>query len=170
MTPLRLVLRCGDRSTPVTVEEADGAVHVVAGPGRHVVRLDGRRRSVRTACVDGRHLLFGWSRTETGYEIVLDGIAYAVALEDPRLEILRNVRKVEGGAQGVCEVRAPIPGLVTAVEVETGQGVEKGAGLLVLSAMKLENEILAPRGGRVREVKVRPGMAVEKNQVLVVLD
>lgn len=170
MTPLSLLLRCGDTATPVSVEEADGAVTVTAAGKTHSVRLDGRRRSIRTACVDGGHLLFGWTRTESGYEIVLDGVAYQVELEDPRLAILRNVRRAEGGPTGACEVRAPIPGLVTAVEVEAGKPVAKGAGLLVLSAMKLENEILAPREGKVREVRVKAGMAVEKNEVLVVIE
>jgi biotin carboxyl carrier protein len=60
-----------------------------------------------------------------------------------------------------------MPGLVVRLEVEPGQTLPPGAGVLVLEAMKMENEIRSPGGGRVKAVLVRPGQAVEKGQVLV---
>jgi pyruvate carboxylase subunit B len=60
-----------------------------------------------------------------------------------------------------------MPGLVVRLEVEPGQAVVAGAGVLVLEAMKMENELRAPAGARVKAVLVRPGQAVEKGQVLV---
>jgi pyruvate carboxylase subunit B len=56
-----------------------------------------------------------------------------------------------------------MPGLIVAVLVEEGERVEAGAGLAVIEAMKMENEIVAPAPGVVREVGVRPGQAVEKD-------
>jgi len=60
-----------------------------------------------------------------------------------------------------------MPGLVVRVQVEAGQSVAAGAGIVVLEAMKMENELRAAAAGTVRTVRVRPGEAVEKGQVLV---
>ena len=62
-----------------------------------------------------------------------------------------------------------MPGLVVRVEVAVGQRVEPGAGLVVVEAMKMENELRAPRAGVVREVHVAAGQAVERGAPLVTL-
>lgn len=66
-------------------------------------------------------------------------------------------------------VNSPMPGLVSRVKVEAGQKVKKGDGLVVVEAMKMENEIKSPINGKVIKVEVEPGKAVEKNALLVVL-
>jgi biotin carboxyl carrier protein len=63
-----------------------------------------------------------------------------------------------------------MPGLVVRVQVEAGQSVAAGAGVVVLEAMKMENELRAGAAAVVRMVRVRPGEAVEKGQVLVEFD
>jgi biotin carboxyl carrier protein len=60
-----------------------------------------------------------------------------------------------------------MPGLVLRVQVEPGQRVAEGGGLVVLEAMKMENELKSPATGVVKAVRVSPGEAVEKGQVLV---
>lgn len=72
-----------------------------------------------------------------------------------------------GGAGGV--LRAPMPGLVVRVEVAEGQQVAVGTALVVVEAMKMENELRAVRAGVVAKVHVRAGTAVEKGAVLVTL-
>jgi len=67
-------------------------------------------------------------------------------------------------------LKAPIPGLVTQVLVEVGDLVEAGQPLLVLEAMKMENEIRAPRAGKVRVVSATSGQGVKLNDVLVEID
>ncbi|MGH7563585.1 MAG: acetyl-CoA carboxylase biotin carboxyl carrier protein subunit, partial [Gemmatimonadota bacterium] len=64
------------------------------------------------------------------------------------------------------EVRAPMPGLVVAVEVEEGARDEAGEGVVVIEAMKMENEIVAPASGIVRGVAVAAGDAVERNALV----
>src|SRR5256884_6515780 len=71
------------------------------------------------------------------------------------------------GAAGPVVVRAPMPGLVVRVEVADGQRVDAGAGLVVVEAMKMENELRAPRAGVVQTVHVTAGQAVEKGAALV---
>ena len=67
-------------------------------------------------------------------------------------------------------VRAPMPGLVLRVEVEVGQEIHAGAGLVVLEAMKMENEIRAAGPGRVKAVLVEAGQAVEKGAGLLEIE
>ncbi len=82
-------------------------------------------------------------------------------------ELRESAGRKGGSAAGGSVVRAPMPGLVLRVEVEAGERVEVGSGLLVLEAMKMENEIRSPRHGVVRRVWVRAGQAVEKGAELV---
>jgi biotin carboxyl carrier protein len=63
-----------------------------------------------------------------------------------------------------------MPGLVVRVGVEPGQVVRRGQVLVVLQAMKMENELSAPRDGTVREIRVRAGQAVDHGEVLAVLE
>ena len=66
-------------------------------------------------------------------------------------------------------VRAFIPGVIVSVRVSPGQRVSEGETLLVLEAMKMQNEVITETGGTVSSVEVEPGQRVEKNQLLVTL-
>lgn len=74
-----------------------------------------------------------------------------------------------GAAGGDRPVRAPMPGRIVKVLVEDGQEVAAGAGLIVLEAMKMQNELRAPRAGRVRQLAARAGQTVEAGQTLLVV-
>jgi pyruvate carboxylase subunit B len=63
-----------------------------------------------------------------------------------------------------------MPGLVVRVQVEAGAAVAAGSGVVVLEAMKMENELRAPAAGRVRAILAAPGTAVEKGAVLIELE
>ena len=67
-------------------------------------------------------------------------------------------------------VKAPMPGLVVRVEVQEGQRVDAGAALVVVEAMKMENELRAPRPGVVSRIHVKPGQTVDKGVPLVTLE
>ena len=85
---------------------------------------------------------------------------YAVSVRDHET---RTVRPTMGDGR----VKAPIPGLIARINVAAGQAVESGQPLLVLEAMKMENEIRAPRAGVVRQVTVRPGQTVTLGELLI---
>jgi pyruvate carboxylase subunit B len=85
-------------------------------------------------------------------------------------ERTRHIRSLAAGGDRPKEpatLRAPMPGLVVRVMVEEGQAVPAGAGLVVLEAMKMENELKAPAAGTVASLRARPGDPVAKGQVLV---
>jgi len=78
-----------------------------------------------------------------------------------------------GGEQGSRKghlLVAPMPGLILKVEVEVGQKVDRGQGLVIMEAMKMENELRSAHGGIVKEIKVKPGQTVDKNQPLILFE
>lgn len=75
-----------------------------------------------------------------------------------------------GHHHGVAEIVAPMPGKVVRVHVEAGATVEKGVGVVVVEAMKMQNEMKSPRAGVVVSVKVKPGDTVNAGDVLAVLE
>jgi biotin carboxyl carrier protein len=100
--------------------------------------------------------------------------ALAPGGERVELEVLderaRHIRSLTGSGdqRRAAEVlKAPMPGLVVRVQAREGDSVTEGTGLVVLEAMKMENELKAAAPGVVRSVRVAPGEAVEKGQVLV---
>jgi biotin carboxyl carrier protein len=104
-----------------------------------------------------------------GVSIVeVDGERYQIRVEEETRYIIRT----RGGtAEATGQVlKAPMPGKVVLVEVEVGQTVAPGDGLVVLEAMKMENEFRATVAGRVREVRVAVGQAVNPGDTLVVIE
>jgi acetyl/propionyl-CoA carboxylase alpha subunit len=99
----------------------------------------------------------------------LVGFDYEVCLEDERAHRLRQLAAPEIAAHDAGLITAPMPGLVVKILVEPGQQVAKGQGVILVEAMKMENEIRSPVAGVVKEVNVRPKQAVEKGEVLVVV-
>ncbi|MEE8573603.1 MAG: biotin/lipoyl-containing protein, partial [Gemmatimonadota bacterium] len=92
---------------------------------------------------------------------------WPVAVVDERTRQLRELTGQQGKQQTGGVVKAPMPGLVLRLEVEVGQRVEAGAGVVVLEAMKMENEIKSTGSGVVKTIHVSVGEAVDKGAPLV---
>jgi acetyl/propionyl-CoA carboxylase alpha subunit len=101
------------------------------------------------------------------YELRVNGIKYAVALQDQFDTLLKNLGMQNLESAAVKTLKAPMPGLVLEVMVGPGSEVKKGDPLLVLEAMKMENVLKAPTDAVIKDVIVEISAAVEKNQVLV---
>jgi acetyl/propionyl-CoA carboxylase alpha subunit len=143
--------------------------------------VDGREVRAQIATIPGthaRHLLIdAESRSliaEPGprrglWKIGIGGNTLAVEVIDERTRAIREMAGTpESAAQMV--VIAPMPGLVLRVDVEPGQQVSAGQGVVVVEAMKMENELKAPADGTVARIEVSTGQAVEKGTVLIVLE
>jgi len=94
----------------------------------------------------------------------LDGCVIDVVPEDPGRSGRLADRRGEPG------IRAVMPGRVLRVMVEKDQKVEARQGLLVIEAMKMENEITAPREGTIRQINVKPGQIVETGDIMVLIE
>lgn len=104
------------------------------------------------------------------YGVTVRGERFEVQVEDERTRRLNAGRMMPAVPEGELAVRAPIPGLVVRVLVEVGDTIQDGQALVLLEAMKMENEIRALRGGVVKKIEVAAGQRVEQNGVLLVLE
>jgi len=102
------------------------------------------------------------------------GFRLAVIERDFDFQVLTPVEAIEGSAaaegRGASRIEAPIPGKVVAINVEPGDQVEPGQALVVLEAMKMENELAAEQGGIVAAVHVTTGATVQTGELLVELE
>ncbi len=170
------VVRVGDREFRVSVTEEAGGLKVAIGDQVFYVdfaRLEGEPRL--SLLLKPRPEADGGISVEVVRDerdrVYIGGLPLEVELVPARLAALEQVRRAgEGVGVRPVEVKAPMPGLVVRVGVEPGQPVRRGDVLVVLQAMKMENELSAPRDGTVREVRVKPGQAVEHGEVLAVLE
>jgi biotin carboxyl carrier protein len=143
------------------------------------ITLDGRRlamdlqsvagQPVYSLIIDGRSIEAYVVPGDEGIEVMLGGRLYNVTVEDERLRRLRQASAGLTVRAGEYHLKAPMPGMVVAVPVEEGQKVERGADLVILESMKMQNELKAPREGTVTHVRVRPGDRVDQNQILISL-
>jgi len=101
-------------------------------------------------------------------EVAIGRDAYAVTLADPKR--LRGAQASGAHAHGTSEIVAPMPGKVVRVLVEAGAEVEAGAGVVVVEAMKMQNEMKSPKAGKVTAVNVREGATVNAGDVLAVVE
>jgi biotin carboxyl carrier protein len=103
-----------------------------------------------------------------GDGVVVGGRRYGFEVDDPRS--LQGRRGAGGGTEGPQPVKAPMPGRVVRVLVAAGDAVEEGQGVVVIEAMKMQNELKSPKAGRVARVGVAVGDTVGSGDVLVVVE
>lgn len=146
------------------------------------VTVDGRTLAADMKLVGGRHL-YSLLLDNVSYEVVLDtesenrnfytvmvsGLQYTVKVQDERSRRLALVDRSLRPPEGELLIKAPIPGLVVKVPVAVGQEVTEGETLVILEAMKMENELRAPRRGVVSELRVAPGDQVALGQMMLAL-
>lgn len=142
------------------------------------VRVDGRAYEAHLSPVPGvplRHLLLGqqshtigMQQTEPGnWRLLVDGVTLDAAVVDERTKHIRSLTGGGAARSGPPTLKAPMPGLVLRVLVTPGQAVSPGQGLVVLEAMKMENELRATAAGTVKAVLVEAGAAVDKGKLLL---
>ena len=125
----------------------------VPEPGVYSVLMDGRSYEARVE--EGPNALV----------VVIDGRRFDIEVRDPR----RLTRKAGGAADGVQIVAAPMPGKVVRVLAAVGDEVAAGQGLLVVEAMKMQNEMKAARAGKVLSMSAKPGATVTAGEILATI-
>ncbi len=146
------------------------------------VTVDGAELAADMRPVSGAHL-HSLLLDNASYEIVLDpaieernlygvmvgGERYVIKVQDERSRRLALADRNLKAPEGELAIKAPIPGLVVKVTVAPGQEVAKGETLVILEAMKMENELHAPRAGVIHEIRVEPRQQVTLGQVLMTI-
>jgi pyruvate carboxylase subunit B len=120
--------------------------------GTHVYRVVAEKRQGR-----GRYTLW------------VDGYRFEVEALDERTRAIRDLSAANAAPTGPAPIIAPMPGLIVRVNVRVGDRVEAGQGIVVMEAMKMENELRATAPGTVQTIEVAAGPAVEKGALLVSL-
>ncbi len=138
-------------------------------PGEYHVTVDGHTRTVFVPDYDNPDLADWMIVDDRPYELLFTSDMRVAQIYSGRYDV--QVRDKEVGtvrpASGDGRIKAPIPGLVTRIHVEPGQLVEVGQPLLVLEAMKMENEIRSPIRGAVHQLMVTRGQTVTLGEVMV---
>jgi biotin carboxyl carrier protein len=143
---------------------ASGAVECVVDGRRTTVDVRVLEAGVMSLVVEGRQ----YRCVLDGDGVVIGGRRYGFEVDDPRS--LQGRRGGGAGVDGPRPVKAPMPGRVVRVLVNDGQDVEEGEAIVVIEAMKMQNELRAPKAGRVVRVSVGVGDAVGAGDVLAVVE
>jgi biotin carboxyl carrier protein len=147
------VVTVDGQSATAHVTDVEGTPVRMVTIGDQVHRVIARRGSAR-----GRYTLW------------LDGFRHEVEALDERTRAIRELAAASTGPSGPAPVVAPMPGMIVRITAEVGDQVQPGQGLVVMEAMKMENELRAMAAGTVRAILVQPGMAVEKGAILLELE
>jgi biotin carboxyl carrier protein len=135
--------------------EREANIELLPEPGVCSILMDGRSYEPRVEV------------TAAGLVVVIDGFRFEVDVRDPR----RFSRKQSGRTgEGLQTVAAPMPGKVVRVLVAPGDAIAAGQGLVVVEAMKMQNEMKATRAGRVLTVTVKEGATVTAGEVLMTFE
>lgn len=165
---MRFVATADGQTDQVEISGQDGHYHVTVDG--QTFEVDARRiaEGAYSLLIEGVSYLADIGHRRGGLSVQVAGHTCVVEVEE---EIRHRIRTLGGvaGTGSAQTVSAPLPGKVTHVAVTAGQAVKPGDTLLVIEAMKMENEFKAPAAGTVAEVRVQPGQAVNAGDVLVII-
>jgi biotin carboxyl carrier protein len=166
---MRFVAELEQKTVRVEVTESEGHFRVKIGEG--VWEVDARRPSGQawSLLINGASYMADVKEEDGEFLVDVDGETYRIRMEEETRQIIRARGRSEGRTAGQVLV-APMPGRVVQIAVEEGQVVKAGDGLVVVEAMKMENEFKATSAGTVKEVRVQPGQPVNAGDVLVVIE
>ena len=167
---MAFIAKLGEQTYTVEIEEIRKSLYRVSIDGNEFL-VDGKKtgRTNYSLIVDNRSFEIEVDNADDEYRVLVDGRSYHVNLVDERR---MRVGNAQSGAelQGRQKISVPMPGKVIEVLVSEGDAIEKGQGLVIVEAMKMENEVRSPSAGEVREIKVKPGDAVEAGAVLLIIE
>jgi len=145
----RLVARVDDREYELEISEPE--------PGIFLLKHSGRIFNT-----------FALERRDGKSEVSVNGKSYGVQLSDPKG--LRGSGIEHLHDDGLVEIKTAMPGKVVRILTAVGETVEKGSGVIVVEAMKMQNEMRSPKDGVIKEIRVLEGGTVNAGEVLVVIE
>ena len=165
---MKLAVRIGGRDVPLEIERDGERCRFRLGdaPVREaLVRLV--EAGIYSVLVDGRSFEAWIEASQGDWIVAIGGRRYEIGVIDPRE---RSRRSGAAGAEGRQNIVAPMPGKVIRVLVATGDSVAPGQGLIVVEAMKMQNEMKAHKAGKVIAVAAREGATVAAGEVLATIE
>ena len=165
---MNYVATVGEQSFVVDVSGTDGQYRITIGEETWEVDARLTAQGIYSLLVDGVSYVADVVDRDGACVVDVGGELYEITIEEQTRHIIRT----RGGAAGGSRSRtltAPLPGKISRVAVRPGDAVAAGDTLLVIEAMKMENEFKAGAAGTVAEVRVQPGQAVNAGDVLIVM-
>ena len=166
---MKYVVKVGDVDVEVELEGDVVTVNGVASVAR-VSDVEGTPVRMVTIGDEVHRVVARNGATRGRFTLWLDGFRYEVEALDERTRAIRALSGAGKEASGPAPLLAPMPGMIVRVAVQVGDTVEPGQGLVVMEAMKMENELRATSAGTVKAVLAQPGTAVEKGAILLELE
>ena len=167
---MELIARANGRTERVVIERDGSHYTIRIGPREHRVDMRALGPFVRSLLVDGEsHETAVWRNGDGVWHVGWRGRPHRIELVDPLTHLAEEAHG-DAGRKGRQVITAYMPGRVVVVSVAEGDGVEPGTPLVVLEAMKMQNEIQAERAGTVRKLHVAPGQAVEGGDPLLEIE
>jgi len=151
----------------LTVRLGPDGIASLEGQEHQVRRISGTEFSVM---IGARQVKVVAAAAEGGYDVIAGGFRGILSVESERERLLRRYSRSTAGPDARQEVHAPMPAMVIKLEAAVGDEVRAGQALIVLEAMKMENEIVAPCAGRVKAIYATPGKPVEKGELLFLFE
>jgi pyruvate carboxylase subunit B len=154
------------------VVDLDGENACVQGASvrARLAEVDGSPERILTLGDEIHRVLVRAGETRGRYTLSVDGFRFEVEALDERSRAIRELSAATTAPKGPAPLVAPMPGMIVRINVNEGDVVKPGQGLVVMEAMKMENELRATASGAVRRVLVAPGTAVEKGALLLEME
>jgi pyruvate carboxylase subunit B len=166
---VRYLVKVGDAELEVTLD-GDAVTVDGAAATAHLTDLEGTPVRLVTIGDEVHRVVARKGPTRGRYTLWLDGFRYEVEALDERTRAIRELGGAAAAKAAPARLTAPMPGMIVRVAVQVGEQVTPGQGLVVMEAMKMENELRATSAGRVKALLVQPGTAVEKGATLLELE
>jgi len=163
---VKISAKAGKRVLDVIIERRNGFYRVDVDGERHLVDVHKLEDDFYSIVTDHTSYEVSVEATREGYRVRHGAAEQLVTLSDPG----RRAREGFDSSGGPERIISVMPGKVVRVLVSEGDTVEAGHGVVVVEAMKMENEIVAPRAGRVTSLAVAPGQTVESGAELLVIE
>ncbi|MEX2154668.1 MAG: biotin/lipoyl-containing protein [Gemmatimonadaceae bacterium] len=166
---MKYFVRMGGEQYEVTV---DGESVVVDGRSvrAHIEDLPATPLQLLSIGTEAHRVLARRGAEKGQYNLSIGGHGFRVEALDERTRAIRELSAASKRSAGPAHLVAPMPGLIVRLHVKEGEQVRAGQGLVVMEAMKMENELRATANGIVKRVAVLPGSAVEKGALLLEME
>lgn len=145
-----------------------GSIQAKIGNREYSVEVQALNSGVYWMNCNSRSVDLVVMRTGDRYMVSFEGHHIPVEVIDVRAALRRMMQ--HQGEEGTAEMRAPMPGKIVRVLIDEGAPVQINQGILVMEAMKMQNEIKAPKNGIVRKIGVKEGEAVNSGDLLVIVE
>jgi biotin carboxyl carrier protein len=166
---VKLQLDIDGQSIDAEFTAANGVARLTHDGQTHEARVSQPEPGLFTILLDNRVYACALDRLPAGVtEVVVNGNRIRVAARDKKR--LRGNEGSAAGAGGRATLIAPMPGKVVRVMCSAGDEVSAGQGLLVVEAMKMQNEVQSPKAGKIAEINVAEGQTVNAGETLIVID